>query len=171
MTKIVLTRLRWLSCLMAASLLLFTACKSKPKDSDLEKAATEKVKAITGAGSVVVAVQDGVATLTGESMDNTAKMACEDAVKAIPGVKQVVNNVTVAPPPAPAPEPVVISPDETLKNAVNDVLKSYNTVKADVKDGVVTLTGEIKKAELTTLMPLLHALKPKKIDNKLTVKK
>jgi hyperosmotically inducible protein len=171
MMKISLPRLTWLASLMALSMFLFVSCKSTPKDSDLEKAATEKIKAVTGTGSVVASVKDGVVTLTGESMDPTAKSACEDAVKAIPGVKQVVNNVTVAPPPPPAPDPVVISPDDALKNGVNDVLKAYNNVKADVKDGVVTLTGEIKKAELTTLMPLLHALKPKKIDNKLTVKK
>lgn len=171
MMKISLPRLTWLASLIAVSLLLFVSCKSTPKDSDLEKAATEKIKAVTGMGTVSATVKDGVVTLNGESMDNTAKMACEDAVKAIPGVKQVVNNVTVAPPPAPAPEPVVISPDDALKNAVNDVLKAYNGVKGDVKDGIVTLTGNIKKAELATLMPLLHALKPKKIDNKLTVKK
>jgi hypothetical protein len=171
MMKISLPRLTWLASLMALSMFLFVSCKSTPKDSDLEKAATEKIKTITGMGTVTASVKDGVATLTGESMDNTAKMACEDAVKAIPGVKQVVNNVTVAPPPAPAPEPVVISPDDALKSGVADVLKAYDGVKADVKDGVVTLTGTIKKAELTTLMPLLHALKPKKINNQLTVKK
>ncbi|WP_315815771.1 hypothetical protein [Paraflavitalea speifideaquila] len=65
---------------------------------------------------------------------------------------------------------MVISPDETLNKAVADVIKAYNGVKADVKDGVVTLTGEIKKTQLPTLMPLLHALKPKKIENKLTIK-
>ena len=43
-------------------------------------------------------------------------------------------------------------------------------MKADVKDGVVTLTGEIKKASLPKLMQSLMALKPKKVDNKLTVK-
>ena len=39
-----------------------------------------------------------------------------------------------------------------------------------LKDGVVTLTGDIKRAELQKLMMTLHTLKPKKIDNKLTIK-
>lgn len=170
MMKTNLTRLTWLSLLIAVSGLLMYSCKGKVKDSDIQAAITEKAKTITGLGNATATVQDGVVTLSGEATDETAKVAYESAIKTIPGVKQVVNNITVAAP-APAPEPVVISPDETLKNAVNDVLKAYSSVKADVKDGVVTLTGEIKKAELATLMPMLHALKPKKIENKLTVKK
>lgn len=162
-------KLSWLPLLIAVSGLLFSSCKGKVKDSDIEMAITEKAKTLTGLGTAAATVKDGVVTLSGEVTDETAKVAYESAVKTIPGVKQVNNNLTVAPPPA--AEPVVISPDETLKKAVDDVLRSYNTVKAEVKDGVVTLNGEIKRAELTTLMPLLHALKPKKIENKLTVKK
>jgi hyperosmotically inducible protein len=40
-----------------------------------------------------------------------------------------------------------------------------------VKDGVVTLTGEINKTDLPRVMQALSALNPKKIDNKATVKK
>jgi hyperosmotically inducible periplasmic protein len=170
MMKTIPMRLTLLSLLIAVSGLLMYSCKGKVKDSDLQVVIEDKAKSITGLGTATASVKDGVVTLSGEATDETAKVAYESAIKTIPGVKQVINNITVAPAPV-TTEPVVISPDETLKNAVNDVLKSYNSVKADVKDGVVTLTGEIKKAELTTLMPLLHALKPKKIENKLTVKK
>ena len=52
---------------------------------------------------------------------------------------------------------------------VTDAIKDHPTVKAEVKDGVITLTGEIKKDALKKLMPLLQSLKPKKVDNKLTV--
>jgi hypothetical protein len=77
-----------------------------------------------------------------------------------------VNNGTVTPP----PPPVTISADDTLIKGVADAVKDFTTVKVDVKDGVVTLTGEIKKASLPKLMQSLMALKPKKVDNKLTVK-
>jgi osmotically-inducible protein OsmY len=87
----------------------------------------------------------------------------------VKGVKQVVNNCTVAPPPT-APAPVVIAADDPLAKGVTDAIKDYPGVKADVKDGVVTLTGDIKRAELQKLMEALHTLKPKKIDNKLTIK-
>jgi hypothetical protein len=71
---------------------------------------------------------------------------------------------------APAPAPVVIAADDPLSKGVTDAIKDYPGVKADVKDGVVTLTGDIKRAELQKLMMSLHTLKPKKIDNKLTIK-
>ncbi|MBO9563049.1 MAG: BON domain-containing protein [Niastella sp.] len=170
MMKTISMRLTLLTLLMSVSVLFLSSCKNDVKDSDLQAAITEKTQSIPGASSITASVKDGVVTLTGEVTDVTAKTAYESAVKNITGVKEVVNNVTVATP-QPAQEPVTISPDETLQHAVNEVIKAYNGVKADVKEGVVTLNGEIKKAELTVLMPALHALKPKKIENKLTVKK
>lgn len=163
-------RLTLLSVLIAVSGLLMVSCKGKVKDSDIQMAIDEKSKTITGLGTATSSVKDGVVTLSGEVTDETARVAYESAIKTIPGVKNVVNNITVAAPPPAVQEPVVISPDETLRNAVNEAIKAYAGVKAEVKDGVVTLTGNIKKAELQVLMPALHALKPKKIENKLTIK-
>lgn len=159
-----------LTLVMAAGSLLLYSCKGKVKDSDIQQAIAAKAQTMTGLEKVTTSIKDGVVTLSGETTDETARAAYESAVKTVPGVKQVNNNITVAAPP-PAPEPVAISPDEILQTAVNEAIKAYNGVKAEVKDGVVTLTGEIRKAELTVLMPMLHGLKPKKIENKLTVKK
>lgn len=139
----------------------FMACG--PKDADV-KAAAEK--ALSGVSGVTVAVTDGVATLSGQFADDAAKTAAEVTVKAVAGVKSVVDNATVAPPPPP-----VISPDDALKASVSAALKNFATVMADVKDGVVTLTGEIKKADMPKMMQALSALHPKKIDNKVTVRK
>jgi osmotically-inducible protein OsmY len=85
------------------------------------------------------------------------------------GVKSVINNATVAPPP-PAPAPVTIAADDALVKGVADATKDFKDVKATVNDGVITLTGEIKRADLKTLMQSLHTLKPKKIDNQLVIK-
>jgi len=134
-----------------------------PKDADI-KASVEQ--AITGVQGVTVDVANGVATISGQFADEAAKAAAEAQVKAVKGVKSVVDNATVAPPPA----PVVISPDDSLKTNVTAALKDYPTLTADVKDGVVTLTGEIKKSDLPKAMQALSALKPKKIENKATVK-
>jgi hyperosmotically inducible periplasmic protein len=119
-----------------------------------------------------VAVKDGVATITGEVMDESTRMAVETAAKAVKGVKSVANNLTVPPPPPP-PAPVVINPDETLQQAVATIITNAKQPKvmAAVKDGVVTLTGEIKKADLPGLIQLLNEIKPKKIENKLVIKK
>jgi osmotically-inducible protein OsmY len=147
---------------MAVTLAL-TLVACGPKDADI-KASVEQ--AITGVQGVTVDVANGVATISGQFADEAAKTAAEAQVKAVKGVKSVVDNATVAPPPA----PVVISPDDSLKTNVTAALKDYPTLTADVKDGVVTLTGEIKKSDLPKAMQALSALKPKKIENKATVK-
>ena len=67
-------------------------------------------------------------------------------------------------------KPVEISSDATLRSSVNDVIKEYNGVEADVKDGVVTLRGNIKQDQLQPLIDKVHGLKPKKVENQLVIK-
>jgi len=135
-----------------------------PKDADI-KANVDK--AIAGTQGVTVDVAKGVATITGQFADDAAKSATEAAVRGVKGVKSVVDNATVTPPPA----PVVISADDSLKTNIATALKDYPKLSADVKDGVVTLTGEVKKTDLPKVMQALSALRPKKIDNKAKVTK
>jgi osmotically-inducible protein OsmY len=142
--------------------LAVTACG--PKDEEIKAAAGTAVASIQGAA---VDVANGVATLSGQVADDAAKTSAEAAVKAVKGVKSVVNNITVAPP----PPPVVISADDSLKTNVAAALKDFSTLSADVKDGVVTLTGEIQRSALPKVMQALSALHPKKIENKATVKR
>lgn len=65
---------------------------------------------------------------------------------------------------------VEINPDATLRTSVDNVLKAYDGVSADVKDGVVTLRGNIKQDDLQTLIMKVQELKPKKVENQLTIK-
>lgn len=151
--------------MLAVALLMgtisFTACK--PKDADV-KANIEK--ALSSTPGVAVSVTEGVVTLSGEVADEAAKAAAETAAKAVKGVKSVENSLTVPPP----PPPVVIAVDDALTTAVKAAIAAYSTVSANVADGVVTLNGEIKKSELSKLMAAIQALKPKKVENKLTIK-
>ncbi|MCG7856301.1 BON domain-containing protein [Flavihumibacter sp.] len=149
--------------LAIASAVSLTACK--PKDTDIEKNVTT---AVAGYPGVSVSVNDGVATISGEVADESTKAAVETAAKSVKGVKSVTNNLSVPPP----PPPVEISADATLQQTVASTLTSMGLgqVVATVNDGVVTLTGEIKKADLPNLMQKLNELKPKKIENKLTIK-
>jgi len=147
-----------MSAIIAATLFL-ASCS--PKDADVQAAIQAKE-----ASGITVAVAKGEVTLTGEVADEAAKAKAEEIAKAEKGAKSVVNNLTVKP----VNTPVVIAEDPILVKNVADASKDFPTVKADVKDGVVTLTGEIKKSSLITLMQHLSALKPKKIENKLTVK-
>ncbi|WP_316836136.1 BON domain-containing protein [Pedobacter nutrimenti] len=148
-----------MSAAIAATLFL-ASCG--PKDADIQKAVQAKE-----ASGITVAVAKGAVTLTGEVPDDAAKATAEQVAKAEKGVKSVANDLTVKPA---VVAPVVIAEDTVLQKNVADAVKDFPTVKADVKDGVVTLTGELKKASLITLMQHLSALKPKKIDNKLTIK-
>jgi len=133
------------------------ACKPKIKDSDIEA----KIQANTALSGVVASVKDGVVTLSGEVKDDAEKAVVETAVKSIEGVKQVVNNCTMAPPPPPAP--VEIAADDPLTKGITDVLKDYPTVKATAADGVITVTGETTKADWKKIKMALDALHPKKV--------
>jgi len=146
----------------------YTSCKGA-KDSDVQASVESALRANPDLSGTVVSVKDGVATISGEVKSDAAKAQAETAAKGVKGVKSVVNNIAVAAP-APDPAPVVISPDETLNRSVTDAIKDYPGVKAEVKDGVVTLTGDIKRSDLQKLMMNLNSLKPKKIENKLTIK-
>ena len=125
---------RTLAFLTAATLSISVA-GCGPKDADIAASASQALASVPGA---TVSVANGVATISGQVADSAARLAAETAVKAVNGVKSVVNNVTVTPPP-----PVVISADDSLKTNVAAALKDYPTLTADVKDGVVTLTGTV----------------------------
>lgn len=66
--------------------------------------------------------------------------------------------------------PVEINSDATLRTSVDNVLRSYDGVSADIKDGVVTLRGNIRQDDLQTLIMKVQELKPKKVENQLTIK-
>lgn len=138
----------------------FTSCK--PKDADVQSAIQQKE-----ASGITVAVSEGVVTLTGTVADEAAKTAAEEVAKGEKGVKSVVNNL-ILPPPPPPPAPLVETND-AMASAVKDAVKDHPTVSASVTEGVITLTGSIKKDKLPKLMMTLSSLKPRKIDNKLTV--
>jgi hyperosmotically inducible periplasmic protein len=140
----------------------FTSCK--PKDADIQSEVQKKE-----AAGITVSVAEGVVTLSGTVADEAAKASAEEAAKGEKGVKSVVNNLMIpAPPPPPAPAPVASAMD-AMSSAVKDAVKDHPTVSATVADGVIILTGSIKKDKLPKLMMTLSSLKPRKIDNKLTV--
>lgn len=150
---------------IAVIALLFASCK--PSDEKIAEAAKAKIGAV--ASTINVTVADGVATLTGEVKDEATKAAAETALQGIKGLKSVVNSLTVPPPP---PPPVVINPDDVLRKGIDSVFaaKSIKGVTAAVAEGVVTLTGTIKKSELTKVMQAANELKPKKVLNQMTIK-
>ena len=155
---------------ISLSVLLFSC---GPKDADVQSAVETSLKANSELSGLTASVKDGVVTLSGETKSESAKAQAEEITKSVKGVKNVINNSTVAAPPPPPvePAPVITAADEALIKGVSDIIKDFPGVKADVKEGVIILTGEIKRASLQKLMPMLHSLNPKSIDNnKLTIK-
>lgn len=142
-----------------------SSCK-KVSDADL-KAAVETVLATSDANAaVVVDVKDKIATLSGVVETDSAKTLLETAATAVKGIKSVVNLVEVTPP---APDFTAI--DAAIQTGLTDALKDFKKASATVKDGVITLKGEIKKTDLVTLMQTLSALSPVQIlTDSITVK-
>ncbi len=138
----------------------------KPKDSDIQANIEKNLQSMPG---ISVTVKDGVATFTGECKDDASKDSVANAAKDVKGVQSVVNDCTVAPPPPP-PVAVDTTATDALTRGVTDATKDFPGVKATVADDVVTLTGNIKRSDLGRLMMSLNSLKPKKIENKLTIK-
>lgn len=160
------------AALLFAAISVTTACKGK-SDADIQAAVSEKINGIPG---VMAETKDGVVTLSGTVEADSLKTSAEDLTKSTDGVKSVTNNVMVAAPMPPAPVPVdttsvTISPDDQLKTGVNTIIKDYPGIKATVKDGTVTVTGETTAAKWKMLKMALDALNPKKVDAaNLTVK-
>lgn len=148
---------------LSMGLMFMISCKGKPKDADIQAAVVTALQSTPG---VSADVKEGVATLTGAVATQADKDAAENAAKVTAGVKSVVNNITVTPPPPPPPPaaPVPAPADAALKTAVDGIVKDFPGITADVKDGVITITGESKADRWKKLKIALDGLKPKKVD-------
>ena len=80
------------------------------------------------------------------------------------------NTTTTTPDNNTTSDPVTVSGDDEIRKGVQDATKDFPGVTATVNNGEVTLTGEITRDRLPTLMQSLNALQPKKINNNLTIK-
>jgi hyperosmotically inducible periplasmic protein len=149
----------FLSLVFLAAMAGFTSCKKKAKDADIKAAIETALKADPLAANTMVSVEKGVATISGECKDDACKTHCAELVKGIKGVKEVVNNCSVAPP------PVVVNADDTaLTQGLTDALKDHPGVKFSINEGKVVLTGEIAKAKWVAVKQMLDKLKPKGYD-------
>ena len=155
----------FLSMLALTLLIAVGVTSCKPKDADIQKAVQTAIAANPDAAGVAAVVEKGVVTLTGEVKDEAASVALNALAAGQKGVKSVVNSLTVVP-----PAPVISASDQVLIDGLITALKDNPTVTTAVKDGIITMTGEVKKADLPKILQKISALKPVKIDNQLTVK-
>lgn len=141
-----------------------TACNNV-KDSDLEAKAIEVLATMPDADNIDVTVTDKVATLSGSVEEESTKNALETSIKGIKGIESVVSNIMVIP-----PAPDYTEMDASLREALVDALKDHPSVVAEVRDGEIILTGEVKEKDLPMVMEKVMALNPLKVENNLTVK-
>lgn len=149
--------------ILATTLLVglgFYSCK--PSD---EKISKEIATVLSAYPDAKVTIKDGVATITGTALDDAAKAQIEGIVKSVKGVKSVVDNIEVKP-------AVVINNDTTISSTISAALTAggFKDVVATVKDGEVTLTGDLKKADLVKVMQIVNEASPKKVINQLNLK-
>lgn len=147
-----------LPALILVATLAFTGCK--PKDADIKASVEKSLKETPATAAVMVMVNEGVATLSGEVPDEATKAAMDAKVKAVKGVKSVQDNTTLPVVQA----PVQITADDPLAAGVRDATKDFPEITASVADGVIAVTGEITAARWKTVKMALDALRPKKVD-------
>lgn len=157
-------KIKFLTLITIAAVAFLAACGKS--DADLTKAVSDKLAA-DGVTGITATVNGGVATLAGQVTDITIKNKAEASAKLVEGIKSVTNNVTVK-----APEPPPVSPDQTIKGTVDENIKKTGVtgITVTVADGVVTLTGDVTKDNLAKVIQAANESKPKKVENKLTVK-
>lgn len=141
------------------------SCKKKNNDADLQTKATAVVAADPQAK---VEVKDGVAHLSGTFKDVAAKDQMIASLKAIEGIKDVMDMSTVEAS-APVVETKVASAPENLQK-VKDALKDFPKVKAEVVNGELTVSGDVTKEDARKIKQSIDALKVGKVNYNYIVK-
>jgi hypothetical protein len=95
----------YLSLVMLLSFMAATvACNKSPNDNQIATDVQNKINGDSGLSGKQLVVQssEGAVTLSGSVDNDTQREAAAKYAASVPGVKQVVNNLQVAPPPVPA---------------------------------------------------------------------
>jgi hyperosmotically inducible periplasmic protein len=143
------------------------SCKKKVSDADLQ---TQATTVVTSNPNATVEVKDGVAHLSGTFADQTSKDAMITQLKAITGIKDVMDMSTIAAAPAPAPVQTTAAVDPAVQQKVQDAVKDFPSVKVEVVNGELTLTGNVSPQQARKIKESVDALKVGKVNYNYTVK-
>lgn len=127
--------------------------------TDLELQSKVKGEMLVNYPLVNSSVRSAIVSLSGTVETDEDKAGAEELAKSIEGIKSVVNEINVVPPPAP-------DPDVLLKEAIqklykNEKITGINSVT--VKDSMVTLVGSVNKADLKKITEITKAIGAKKV--------
>lgn len=143
----------------------FTAisCSKKKSDAELTTQATTIVKANPTAS---VQVEKGQAHLSGTFASEADRDAMIASLKTIKGIESVHDMTTIE---APVTVEVnAISPEVLQK--VQDALKDFPSVKAEVINGELTLSGNVSATQARKIKESIDALNIGKYTNNVVVK-
>jgi hyperosmotically inducible periplasmic protein len=160
-----------LTILMLSMVMIAGIVSCGPGDDQINQAVSTALSGNAALGAVSATVKDGIVTLEGEVENDDLKSLAQTTVNEIKGVKTVVNNVSVKPK-GPTPEELKQAADTALQSKVMEAFAKYKVtgITATVADSVVTLSGDIKRANLQNAMKAAMEVAPKKVENKMTVK-
>lgn len=143
-----------LAAIVSAMLMNSTSLRASETDNRIESSAakTHVFKTYLKNDSIKTESKNGIVTLTGTVAEESHKSLAENTVAGLPGVKSVDNQLLVS-----GEQPAEHS-DTWIGMKVKTALLFHSNVRAtktdvNVKDGVVTLTGEassLAQKELTT---------------------
>ncbi|WP_378105653.1 BON domain-containing protein [Chryseobacterium sp. sg2396] len=142
------------------------SCKKKVSDADLQTQATTVVVSNPNAS---VEVKDGVAHLSGTFETQQAKDAMIKQLKAINGVKEVMDMATVAAAAPAIDTQSAVAPE--VQQKVKDAVKDIPGVKVEVVNGELTLTGNVSSSDARKIKESVDALKLGKVNYNYTVTK
>lgn len=144
------------------------SCKKKVSDADLQ---TQATTIVTSNPNASVEVKEGVAHLSGTFADQASKDAMIAQLKAVKGVKEVMDMSTIAAamPATPAVE-TTSAVDPAAQKKVQDAVKDFPSVKVEVVNGELTLTGNVSSLQARKIKESVDALKVGKVNYNYTVK-
>lgn len=139
------------------------SCKKKTSDAELQ---TQATTVVTSNPNASVEIKEGQAHLSGTFATQEAKDEMIASLKAIPGITDVHDMSTVE-------MPVVITTeavDPANVQKVSDALKDFPSVKSEVVNGELTLTGNVSPEQAKKIKMSVDGLKVGKVNYNYTVK-
>ncbi len=140
------------------------SCKKKVSDAELQTQTTTIVSANPNAS---VEVKDGTAHLSGTFENESARDQMIASLKAVPGIKDVMDMTTIA---APVIVETVSAVDPAVQQKVADAVKDFPSVKVEVVNGELTLTGNVSPEQARQIKMSVDALQAGKVNYNYTVK-
>ena len=141
------------------------SCKKKISDADLQ---TQATTVVTSNPAASVEIKDGVAHLSGTFATQQEKDAMIANLKAIKGIKDVHDMTQMAPVVAPVETTTAVDP--AVQQKLQDAVKDFPTVKVEVVNGELTLTGNVSSTQARKIKESVDTLKIGKYNNNLVVK-